>query len=193
MARLVRALVALLVSLPLLAACSDDLGSGGDQGYVDGSGAITRLPAAERKRPGEIEGESLEGEPLSLASYAGKVVVVNVWGSWCADCRAEATDFAEAAAELEPENVVFLGINTRDPSVDQGLAYQRRFEVPYSSIFDPGGRTLLAFRGTLPLNAIPSTVVIDADGKVAASILGRIPSRRTLVELVRDVRDGAAS
>lgn len=193
MARLVRALIALLVSLPLLAACSDDLGSGGDQGYVDGSGVITRLPVAERKRPGEVEGESLEGEPLSLASYAGKVVVVNVWGSWCADCRAEATDFAEAAAELEPENVVFLGINTRDPSVDQGLAYQRRFEVPYSSIFDPGGRTLLAFRGTLPLNAIPSTVVIDADGKVAASILGRIPSRRTLVELVRDVRDGAAS
>ena len=84
--------------------------------------------------------------------------------------------------------MAFLGINTRDSSQDQGLAFQRRYDVPYPSIFGPSGRTLLAFAGTLNPSAIPSTVVLDEQGRVAASILGEVPSRRTLVVLVEDVR-----
>ncbi len=134
-----------------------------------------------------MAGTTLEGRDLNLKQFAGKVVVLNVWGSWCAPCRKEATTLASAARELERDGVVFLGVNTKDTSEDNALAFQRRFDVPYPSFFDPSGRTLLAFRGTLPPSAIPSTVVIDAQGRVAASILGEVPSRRTLVDLVQDV------
>jgi len=84
--------------------------------------------------------------------------------------------------------VVFLGINSRNPEQAGPRAFERRFDVPYDSIYDPDGRTLLAFHGTLNPSAIPSTVVLDEKGRVAASILGEIPSEQTLVDLVRDVQ-----
>jgi thiol-disulfide isomerase/thioredoxin len=181
--------VSLLLGLLLLGltGCADDIGSTGDQGYIDGKGVITVLPAADRKKPGTVSGETLEGKQLSLASYAGKVIVVNVWGSWCPPCRAEADELGAAARELAPQGVVFVGINTRDSSPDNGLSFQRRYDVPYPSIYDPGGRNLLAFHRTLTPNSIPGTVVIDRQGRVAASILGEVTSRTTLVDLVQDV------
>lgn len=176
-----------LAALALGASGCSKVGSTGDKGYIAGEGVITLLPEAQRKAPGAVSGETLEGDQVSLASYAGKVVVVNVWGSWCPPCRAEADDLAAAYRELAPKGVVFLGINTRDASQDNGLSFQRRYQVPYPSIFDPGGRTLLAFHRTLTPNSIPGTVVIDRQGRVAASILGEVPSKTTLVDLVEDV------
>jgi thiol-disulfide isomerase/thioredoxin len=128
---------------------------------------------------------------VSLSDYAGQTVVVNVWGSWCAPCRAEAPDLVDAAAELASEDVAFLGINSRDLNEAAARAFVRRFDVPYPSIYDQGGQTLLAFRGTLTANSIPSTVVIDAEGRVAARVLGEV-SKSTLVGLVEDVQAGAA-
>lgn len=175
----------------LLAAVAAGCGGGspttGDKGYVDGRGLITRLPVAEREKPGQVSGETLEGKKISLEDFAGQVVVINVWGSWCPPCRKEAPLLAAAARQLAGEGVVFLGINTRDYSRQQGLAFERRYGVPYPSIYDPSGRNLLSFRGTLNPSAIPSTVIIDRQRRVAASILGAIPSRRTLVDLVEDV------
>lgn len=189
--RTVRSVAVLaMVAAPVFAGCSS-IGSSGDQGYVDGKGIITRLPVDERKKVGEVSGETLEGEEVSLADYAGKIVVVNVWGAWCPPCRAEADDLTSAANELAQQDVVFLGINTRDDSLDQALAFQEDRDVPYSSIYDPGGKNLLAFHRTLPPNAIPSTVIIDAQGRVAASIIGELTSARTLVGLVEDVRGDA--
>ena len=165
----------------------------GDKGYIGGTGLITRLDVDERKKPGEVSGETLDGKKVSLDQYAGQVVVINVWGSWCPPCRKEAPALVEAARELAKDDVVFLGINTKDSSRDLGLAFERRYDVPYDSIYDPSGRNLLAFYGTLSPSAIPSTVVIDQEGRVAASILGEVPSRRTLVDLVHDVADGTPS
>jgi thiol-disulfide isomerase/thioredoxin len=180
-------LVALaLLAVPALAGCSNDLGSSGDQGYVAGRGIITSLPVAQREKPGDVSGETLEGEQVSLADYAGQVVVVNVWGSWCPPCRAEAPMLAEAARDLAKQDVAFLGIDSRDPSRSAAQAFVRRFDIGYPSIYDQQGRTLLAFRGTLTPNAIPSTVVIDREGRVAASVLGEI-SRTTLYDLVEEV------
>ena len=183
-----RPLALLLVGALALAdsGCSDVEGTG-DKGYIVGKGVITLLQANERKEPGEVSGETLEGKELALSSYAGKVVVVNVWGSWCPPCRAEADVLAAAARELAPKGVVFVGINSRDSSRDNALAFQRRYDVPYPSIYDPGGRNLLAFHRTLTPNSIPSTVVIDAQGRVAASILGEVTSKTTLVDLIEDV------
>jgi thiol-disulfide isomerase/thioredoxin len=180
------ATLALLMAPAALAGCSNDIGSSGDQGYVAGRGIITTLPAAERKQPGDVSGETIDGKALSLDDYAGKVVVVNVWGSWCAPCRAEAPMLAKAARDLADQDVEFLGIDSRDPSKTAARAFVRRFDIPYPSIYDQQGRTLLAFRGTLTPNAIPSTVIIDRQGRVAASVLGEI-SRTTLYDLVEEV------
>ncbi len=171
----------------LTAGCGGSTESG-DKGYVDGNGIITRLDAADREKPGEVSGTTLEGKQVSLTDYAGKVVVLNVWGSWCAPCRKEAPTLAEVADEVADDGVVFLGVNNRDSSRDNGLAFQRRFEVPYPSFYDPSGRILLAFRDTLPPNAIPSTVVVDEQGRIAASIVGEVPSRKTLLDLIEDVK-----
>ncbi len=186
MKRRATAIAAVLLAGTVLSACSDDVGSSGDSGFVAGKGIITRLAVEDRKEPGEVAGETLDGEPISLEDYEGKTVVVNVWGSWCAPCRAEAPDLTAASEELADDGVEFLGINSRDLDRAAAQAFQRRFEVPYPSIYDQQGKTLLAFRGTLSPNAIPSTVVIDDQGRVAASVIGEV-SRSTLVGLVEDV------
>jgi thiol-disulfide isomerase/thioredoxin len=185
--RLLVPAVLLAVALAATGCGFGGAGGTGDKGYIDGEGVITVLPVSERKTPGDVGGETLEGDRLSLSSYAGKVVVVNVWGSWCPPCRAEADDLAAASRELAAEDVVFVGINTRDASRDNGLSFQRTYDVPYPSIYDPSGRNLLAFRGTLTPNSIPSTVIIDKQGRVAASVLGELTGKNTLEDLVDEV------
>jgi thiol-disulfide isomerase/thioredoxin len=175
-----------LLALAALAGCGDDVGSSGEQGFVSGNGAITALPVSDRAAPGKVSGRTIDGEPLSLADFDGRVVVVNVWGSWCAPCRAEAPMLADAARDLADQDVAFLGIDSRDPSESAARAFVRRFDIPYPSIYDQQGSTLLAFRGTLSPNAIPSTVIIDREGRVAASVLGEI-TRTTLYDLVEEV------
>lgn len=185
-------LISALLSSAVLAACSNDVGGSGDTGFVAGKGIITRLAVEDRSEPGDVSGVTIDGDPISLADYEGKTVVVNVWGSWCAPCRAEAPDLVAASEELADDDVVFLGINSRDLNQAAARAFVRRFEVPYPSIYDQKGETLLAFRGTLSPNSIPSTVIIDDQGRVAASVLGEI-SKSTLVGLVEDVQSGTES
>lgn len=187
MLRRPRALVALLCTLLISAGCSANLGSTGDRGYAEGDGRVTQLDAGERRLPAEVAGETLDGKEVRLSDFRGKVVVINVWGSWCGPCRSEADDLVEAANELRPAGVVFLGINTRDLSKENAQAFERERKIPYDSLYDPGGRNLLAFSGTLSPNSIPSTVVVDAQGRVAASILGEVTSAATLVGVVEDV------
>ena len=187
------ALLALTLPCTLvLAGCSNDVGSSGNQGYVAGKGVITSVQAADRKKPGEVAGRTLDGKRVSLADFRGKVVVVNVWGSWCGPCRAEAPMLARAARELAKKDVVFLGIDSRDPSKDAAKAFVRRFDVPYPSLYDQQGTTLLAFRGTLTPNSVPSTVVVDPQGRVAGSVLGSL-TRTTLDDLVDDASSGGGA
>lgn len=177
--------VVTVVVVGAAAGCSSESGSSGDQGYVSGGGIITVVPEDKRQEPGDVSGETIDGEPVSLSDYEGQVVVVNVWGSWCTPCRAEAPMLAEAARDLRSDDVAFLGIDSRDPSESAARAFVRTFDIPYPSIYDQEGRTLLAFRGTLAPSSIPSTVVIDREGRVAASVLGEI-TRTTLDGLVEE-------
>lgn len=189
--RLVATLLTVALAAGALAGCaSSTVGGSGDQGYVAGKGIITTVDVADRRTPGPVSGTTLAGRTTSLSDYQGKVVVVNVWGSWCPPCRAEAPMLADAARDLRSKDVVFLGINSRNPEQAGPRAFERRFKIPYDSIYDPDGRTLLAFHGTLSPNSIPSTVVIDPQGRVAASVIGTI-SRTTLDDLV-DVARGSS-
>ncbi len=183
----------LLLSACLLAlsGCTTALDNAGDKGFVTGDGQVTRLAVSERDDPIDYEGEDLEGRPLSLSDYRGKPVVVVVWGSWCGPCRAEAPDVVAAAEDLEGE-AEMVGLDIRDPSTAQAQAFVRTFDVPYRSFYSPDGKAMLPFGGVLTPNSIPSFVILDEEGRVAASIIGQLPSRDTLVELTRDVAGGTA-
>ncbi len=174
----------------LLVGCSSLQGTG-DKGYIAGEGVVTEIAAAQRGAPVQLAGESLSGEPLDLADHRGQVVVVNTWWSGCAPCRTEMPMLVEADGELEAE---FVGINIRDASPQQGRAFERNLGVDYPSLYEPGGEALLAFSGRVSLNSIPTTAVLDREGRVAAVISGPIPSKLTLIEVVEDVvaeqRDG---
>jgi thiol-disulfide isomerase/thioredoxin len=179
-------LAALVV--PLLVGCSASTFSSGEQGFVSNDGTVEVLnDPADRSEPnGDVAGATVDGDEVSLADHLGSVVVMPVWGSWCAPCRAEAPMLADAARDLEDDGVVFLGINSRDENTDKVQAFERGFDIPYDSIYDPAGKTLLAFHGILPPQSIPSFVFIDTEGRVAARVLGEI-DRSTLYGVVEDV------
>lgn len=165
---------------------SRDLNTSGE-GYISGQ-SLTQIPPGKRKAAPVANGTSLDGDPISTGDYPGKVVVINVWGSWCGPCRAEAKDLAEASEETAAI-AQFVGINIRDAEPEQAQAFVRAFDVPYPSIFDPQGQQLLKFAGTLPPNGIPTTLVIDTEGRIAARVVG-VVSRTTLVQLVEDTEQG---
>jgi hypothetical protein len=81
----------------------------------------------------------------------------------------------------------FVGIDSRDPGTAQAKAYNAKFHITWPSFFSPGGEALLAFPGIMTPNSVPTTVVLDRDGRPAATISGAVPSALTLVELVQDV------
>jgi len=169
----------------VLTGCSGLQGTG-DKGYITGTGTVSQVPPSDRAEPISYTGEDLDGARLSLDDLRGKPTVVVVWGSWCTPCRAEVPDVIAAAEDLDGE-AEFVGINIRNPSVAESQAFVRTNGVPYPSFFSPGGEALLPFSGTLTLYTIPGFVVLDAEGRVAASIIGRLPSTTTLVDLVQDV------
>ena len=121
---------------------------------------------SERKAISEISGPAVIGDNrISIADFRGYVVVLNVWGSWCGPCRVEAPYLITAARDLRARGVQFLGINVRDER-DSAASFEQAREVPYPSIFDPGMRSLASIRG-FPVSSIPSTIVLDRQGRVA--------------------------
>jgi thiol-disulfide isomerase/thioredoxin len=184
--------VAVLVLLGI-AGCATDSAGGGQRGGVgfvvgeDGA-TITRIESQRRSAPVDLSGQTLEGQRLDIAGLRGEPVVVNVWGSWCSPCRREAPALVAAAARLADRGVSFVGINTRDDDRAQALAFQRTFEVGYPSLVDDGGTLLLALRGAVAPNAIPTTLVLDGQGRIAARITGAT-TEATLVGVVEWVLD----
>ncbi|QGV79196.1 TlpA family protein disulfide reductase [Streptomyces ficellus] len=160
-----------------LTACSGESGGksggGGNTNFVTSTGGIDTVAKGERTAPGKLAGETLDGKRLDVADLKGKIVVLNVWGSWCGPCRAEAKHFTKVANELKARGVEFVGINARDGNKRQALAFEESFAVPYPSLYDPAGELLLyGFpKGTLNPQGIPSTIVLDRDGKIAARAL----------------------
>lgn len=135
--------------------------------YVAGNGTVTFIDQQDRKMGPVLTGVTLDGENLQIPN--GGIVVVNVWASWCAPCRAEAPTLAALAEKYK--GVVFVGVLTRDSEV-AARAFQKRFNLPYPTLVDDS--VLLGFRDSLSANAIPSTIVIDKKGRVAARISGEI-------------------
>lgn len=170
--------------LAVLTACSGVGNSGSTGGYVSGDGTVTVVDPGERKAAPVLEGDDLQGESLSTDDFAGKVMVVNIWGSWCPPCRSEAPMLKELSEQYADE-VQFVGILTRD-NESAALAFNRKQGIDFPSFADHGGRLELGFADSLPSLAIPTTWVVDADGKVAGRVMGEV-SASTLAGMIDDV------
>jgi len=173
----------------VLSACSSGgtSGGGGDTHFVAGGNGVDTVKRGERAAAPELSGATIDGKQLSTADYKGKVLVVNVWGSWCPPCRAEAKNFQTVYSDLKDRGVQFVGINTRDTSTTPAKAFEKEFGVTYPSLYDPTGKQMLRFgKGTLNPQAIPSTLVIDRDGKIAARALMPL-GEDTLRDMIKPV------
>ncbi|MSO42822.1 MAG: TlpA family protein disulfide reductase [Candidatus Planktophila sp.] len=162
-----------------LTSCSGGGSSSSQESFVSGDGSVTFINPADR-----IDAPALAGMTLSGTNYSygvGRVTVVNVWASWCAPCRAEIPTLI--ALSKKYSDVTFIGVLTRDmpPAAE---AFARRFQMPYPTLIDDS--VLLGFRDSLPANAIPSTAVIDRNGKVAGRILGEV-TVASLSKLIEEV------
>lgn len=168
-------LAAVVVSMVALAGCgsSDAPSAAGDeQGFVAGDGSIVVVPADQRVLAPDLAGTTLDGEPFRLSDHRGEVVVLNVWASWCAPCRAEAPSLAALSTQYADDVVQFVGLDTRDSDVS-ARAFAEKYAITYPNVIDRDGQLQLLFADSLPPQAIPSTLVVDADGRVAGRVLGR--------------------
>ncbi|MFI5680672.1 TlpA family protein disulfide reductase [Streptomyces cellulosae] len=147
-------------------------GGGGNTNFVTGADGVATVEKGERADVPELSGKTVDGGQVDVADFKGKVVVLNVWGSWCPPCRAEAKNLETVYRDVKDQGVEFVGINTRDAKVSLAKAFEKEFDVSYPSLYDPTGKLMLRFKkGTLNPQAIPSTLIIDREGKIAARTL----------------------
>lgn len=189
-----RAGIAVVVAATVLAGCSTGSGAvaqGGTFEFVSPGGRTELFfdPPAERGTIGPISGPDLmdTDSTISLDDFAGKPVVINVWGQWCAPCRAEADQLEQVYLASRDRGVEFLGINVRDNTIDKARDFVIDRSVSYPSIWDPPMRTLAAFGSGYPTSVVPTTVVLDSEHRVAAVFL-----RDLLVEDLQPVVDRVA-
>jgi thiol-disulfide isomerase/thioredoxin len=162
----------------LLAGCSTgsdqvDVNNGGEFRFVAATPSGEVIPAGERASAPEFSGTLLGGGAFSSKELSGDVAVLNFWGSWCGPCRVETPEFQQVYADVRDDGVQFLGLNVKENSEQFALAFVDRFGIEFPSLYDPRGEVALAFRD-YPATAIPSTIVLDRDQRVAAVYTGAV-------------------
>jgi peroxiredoxin len=191
----VRLLAPAAVLAALLAGCTDegsDLAgryesSTGD-GYISGDGRIVQPPAAERAQPVEFGGILDTGEAFSSADVAGRVVVVNFWYASCPPCREEAPDLEAIHQQFADAEVTMLGVNVSD-TAETAQKFEKEHGVSYPSIVDYEDNAVqLAFaEGKLAPNSVPTTLILDRQGRVAARISGLIQSPSVIADIIDEL------
>lgn len=175
------------VALALTGCTSSDgvAGGSGDIGYVPGDGAVEEFAPDDRVDAPEFGGETAQGDEWASGDHEGEITVVNFWYASCGPCRVEAP-IIHAAVEEFGDDVTFVGVNLRD-TAPAAAAFEDTFEVPYPSILDEEtGAVQLAFSGTVVPNAVPTTLIIDADGRIAVRISGAIRDESILSTLLSE-------
>jgi len=184
----------------VLTGCSSDndslskqYGSGTTQNYISGDGAVTEVAADKRADAVDFEAKDIDGETLSSKELKGKVVVLNFWYAGCPPCRAEAKYLNTVHDQFADDDVQFIGVNVRDEQAT-AEAFERTFKVDYPTVLDQKtGAMQLALSGQIAPNAVPATIVLDKQGRVAARVLGAVDGPGILNTLVSDELSGKAS
>ena len=185
----VGALVAAAVVLGAAAcdggATAQDTAVGNGSSFVTGSYGTTVFQLAARPKAPDVTGTTLTGSKFKLSTDRGSVVVMNFWGSWCTPCREEAAALSALARNFAGTGVRFVGVDIRDDPAS-AEAFMRTFRIDYPSLNDPNDEIALDFSGTVPPAGIPTTLVIDRSGRIAARIVGQA-SYSGLKALIRQV------
>jgi thiol-disulfide isomerase/thioredoxin len=155
-----RPLILLIAACLLLAACT-----------AQGPSTNTLLASQDRRAAPDVVGETLEGETIALADL-GTPTVVNFWASWCGPCVAEAPELAAVAQRYADDGVDVVGVNVQD-SVTNARRFEADLDIPFPSWFDPSSQIAAAFGGVGP-TGLPTTLVLDAEGRVAARLFGAV-------------------
>ncbi|MEI2778906.1 MAG: TlpA disulfide reductase family protein [Tetrasphaera sp.] len=195
--RLTRRAAVAAVALTALAACSTDPNSvaeqakdGSQKNYISGDGSIQQAAPDKRGDPVELTGTTLDGTAWSIGTTRGKPLVINLWASWCPPCQKEAPAIKEVSEKTAfADTVAFLGINQRE-SAETAAAQVRAWGHTFPTLSDDGGTALLALQGKAA--AMPSTLVLDRDGRIAAWVGGPVTAA-TLTGLIEDVLAEAPS
>lgn len=162
-----RVMACLIAVATALSACGASRGS-----PTASDGVVEVISADDRREVDPFSGKLLDGGSFDSASLAGNVVVYNVWGSWCAPCRTEAAALKQVSEETRDLGVRFVGINVRDNDA-AASAFEDTYGIEYPSITtDTSSDAVLAFGPALPPSAVPSTLIVDAEGRLAARIVG---------------------
>ena len=187
-----RTAVALLLAATLLTGCAADdslaqqYRDGNEKGYISGDFQVVEIPEPERGDPVVFEGVTETGDPVTSDDYRGEVLVVNFWYAACGPCIVEAPLLEEVWQEYQDQGVAFLGVNTYDQPAT-ALSFARDNNITYPSVIDVNdGQVKLAFAQLTPIQATPTTLVIDRDGRVAARIIGQLAAASILSTLVAD-------
>lgn len=152
-------------------ATAQQAAEGNGSSFVPGTYSTTVYRQGARPAAPQVTGTTLTGTRFLLSANRGAVVVLNFWGSWCPPCRVEAPSLGALARHFSGANVRFIGVDIRDdpPSAE---AFMRTFRIGYPSLNDPADAIALDFHGTVPPAGIPTTLVIDPSGRIAARIVG---------------------
>jgi thiol-disulfide isomerase/thioredoxin len=188
-----RLVLALAGAVLLVAGCSTgsdavDVNNGGEFRFVAGTPAGEVIPVADRRSAPSFGGELLDGTKYSSAELKGDIAVLNFWGSWCPPCRVETPQFQQVYSEVQGEGVQFLGVNVKDEQ-QLAAAFLQSKGITFPSLYDPRGEVALAFRD-YPANAIPSTIVLDREGRVAAVYTAAVEPDDLRTVLHRVVEEG---
>lgn len=186
-------LAALAISALVLttSACANDsladqFRSGDNKNYIAGDGTVTEFALGSRPKAASWSGITESGEEISSTQLDGVITVMNFWYAGCAPCRIEMPELIELQTDFLPEGVQFIGVNVRD-SAETSLAFARRIDMNFPSVMDAKtGSVVLGFTGVVTPQAVPTTLVIDAEGNVSARVLGRI-DKGILTTLVKTV------
>ncbi|WP_186759121.1 TlpA disulfide reductase family protein [Arthrobacter alpinus] len=160
-----------------LAACTSkdplaqQANAGDNKNYIAGDGSVTEYAAAVRTAPVDFTGKLFDGATVDAANFPGGVTILNFWYAACAPCRLEAPDLQALYTEFSAQGVKFYGVNVRDEKAT-AEAFERNFMLTYPSIIDKDGGVLLALSKVVPPQAVPTTLVLDKQGRVSARILG---------------------
>lgn len=159
---------------------------GDEKGYISGDFRVVEIADEDRSDPVVFEGVTETDETVSSDDYRGQVLVVNFWYAACGPCIVEAPLLEEVWQEYLDQDVALLGVNTYDQPAT-ALSFARDNNVTYPSVIDVNdGKVKLAFAQVTPIQATPTTLVVDREGRVAARIIGQLPSSSILSTLVRD-------
>jgi len=175
------AVIAVALSLALAGCTSDTLATGynshdANGNYLSPDGTTKTIAAADRGAPVTWSGTTERGDRISSNDYLGNVVVLNFWYAACGPCRAEAPRLEKLNTTYAPKGVVFVGVDVED-TAPTALSFERAHGVSYPSVLDAeDGAVKLAFAGKISPNAVPTTLIIDAKGRVAARFTGLITS-----------------